>query len=155
MYVDSDIVVPVGAFGVLWQTMQDTKAQVVSGRYYQRGYPFANVWMKRHEHRNYHCDGGLVEDLDACGMGCVLIDRRWVSKELEKPLFKSKLLEENLIGAEDYYFCDKVKEKGGKIIGTTKVDCGHGPCRLMISTSNVNALRKMEIERGIDKGSIK
>jgi len=69
-------------------------------------------------------DGDLVE-VDACGMGCMLI-KKSVFEKLEEPYFQyTPRSKTSLQKGEDYYFCEKAKDAGFKIFCDTSVICGH------------------------------
>jgi len=147
VFVDHDVLLPVNTFSTLLEALLRRGAQVAAGRYYLRGFPYANIWGIRHGKGYAFTETEKEAEIDGCGLGCTLIDIKWVEANLKPPLFVTTRDEQGrTIGTEDYYFCRKVKEAGGKIIGVPSVDCGHVETRRTVVTSrNGDLLRKMEL----------
>lgn len=147
MCVDHDVLLPINTFSTLFEALKRRSAQVVAGRYYLRGHPFANIWGLRSEKGYAFTESNHECELDGCGLGCTLIDIRWVEANLKSPLFVTTRDEHGqTIGTEDYFFCRKVKDAGGIIIGVPSVDCGHVESKRTVVTSrNGDLLRRMEL----------
>ncbi len=142
MWVDSDSVIRKGTFEKLLFTIRETKAVLVSGHYYQRGYPFASTWTKLFPNGvvgrvPFQPDSGLM-DIDGCGLGCALLDLNWIRENLKSPYFEVRSARDGSEGVtwEDTHFCLLIREKGGKIIGDTSVSCGHLFTRREINETN-------------------
>ena len=146
MSVDFDVVLPKGAFSSLLETMIRTKSQIVTGKYYLRGYPYANIWAIEHEHKRYFTDSDQECKLDGCGMGCALLDVAWINAHLKPPFWRTKY-EKGEFETEDFFFCSKIREAGGVIIGEPKVACGHLSPGIVVTSANAQALRVIEIEK--------
>jgi hypothetical protein len=126
MFVDHDVLLPPGSFSSLLESLLRRNAQVAAGRYCLRGYPYTNIWGKRVLDGKMFVDSEVEAELDGCGMGCTLIDIKWVKENLTEPLWKTTHDENGrTIETEDYYFCNKVRVAKGIIIGVPSVDCGH------------------------------
>lgn len=155
MFIDSDTKPPKGFWAILREVMERTKAQVVAGMYLQRGYPYANIWARVENGKAFHlCAGGEGEvEIHACGMGCTLIDLTWVRKNLERPFFRIIHGEGSKDYAlwEDFYFCKKVIEHGGKVLGVPRVFCGHMAPRQEVTKEFAQFSRKAYIEAEMAK----
>lgn len=149
MFVDSDNLLPSGAFSKLLEVMQQQEdAVVVCGNYYQRGYPYAPVWVSiGPTGKPGYC---LCKDDTADppllvhgGFGCALIDVKWTEKNLEKPYFVLQTDEEDHTAYEDAYFCRQVRRAGGCVYGAPKIGiCGHILFPEVVTEKNVDRLRK-------------
>jgi hypothetical protein len=121
MFVDADTRPPPNAAVKLMTTMRETNAQIVSGHYYQRGYPYACIWAMTDGKTSWHVDAASgVHVIHGCGMGCVVIDAKWCREHVTRPWFK---LDGKLW--EDFYFCKKVQEAGGAVVGNADVRAVH------------------------------
>ena len=150
-FVDADTAVPPGAFELLMESMD--KAQVISGHYVRRGWPYTSVWSK-------HVDGVKggrvyfqttaaegVHEITTTGMGCALINLRWCQQNLKEPWFYYKsALDGDQAVMEDLYFCGKVREAGGKILGDARVRCRHLMAPEFVDDDNMLELRKKNVE---------
>jgi len=152
MWVDHDVLLPINTFSSLFEALKRRSAQVVAGRYYLRGHPYANIWALRHGNGFAFTESEKETEIDACGLGCTLIDVRWVEAKLKPPLFVTTRDEHGqTVGTEDYYFCRKVKDAGGIIIGVPSVDCGHVESKRTVVTSrNGDLLRRMELQGDLE-----
>lgn len=155
--IDSDMFIPYGTFSFLLEIMLRRKVQVVSGKYYQREYPYANVWGKLVGEGSYHVDADKGEhEVDGVGLGIALIDFRWVMANLERPFFKIAKSEGSMIIWEDYYFCHKVMEAGGVVLGTANLVAGHLTRRKLVDDLSVEYYRThdalMMRQQAVDKG---
>jgi len=128
-FVDADTAVPVGAFEKLLASTD--RAEVVSGYYVRRGWPYTSVWSNKVStgKGDIFCQttaGEGVHEIHATGLGCALINLRWCQKHLQEPWFyyKSAIANDSRI-MEDLYFCEKVREAGGRIVGDANVRCRH------------------------------
>lgn len=154
MFVDSDLTRLSGAFPKLLETLKRHDAVVASGHYCQRGYPFASTWTKmspttegRAGRISFRPGSGVV-DIDACGMGCALIDLRWVHEHLEMPYFQTRpsLIDDNVTVGEDTDFCLKVRALNGRIVGDCAVSAGHLYMRQEILHETADQFRRHHLE---------
>lgn len=141
MFVDSDMVVPSNAFDLLYESMQ-AGAQVASGHYYKRGYPFTSNWLRVVDDKvvpvvPVATDG--IMDLDGTGLGCTLIDFKWVQKHFSAPVF-SMTSPEGRFCPEDLLFCWKVNSAGGRVVGDARVSCGHIGHSIVVDGHNATVL---------------
>jgi hypothetical protein len=153
LFVDSDVIPPVEAFGQL----RRHDRPVVSGLYYVDGdQPHPAAWvldeMENPSSVSIDDEGRLVVDddgtavvrdpdenglftVDAIGLGCVLVHAS-VFDEIEKPWFRwTKGYEDHPwdlrqmgeVGgvSEDFYFCHKLSDAGYEIHLDTSVRCAH------------------------------
>ena len=150
-FVDADTAVPPGAFELLMESMD--KAPVISGHYVRRGWPYTSVWSKRVDglkgetvyFQTTATEG--VHEINTTGMGCALINLRWCKENLEFPWFyyKSALGDDQAV-MEDLFFCDKVLDAGGKILGDARVRCRHLMAPEFVDDDNMLELRKKNIK---------
>ena len=148
MFVDADNIIPTGAFETLLETLEKTGAVMVSGYYLQRGFPFGPVWFKWFEDRQ--CAGqvqpreGITspQRIDICGLGCALVRLGWVRENIEKPWFRIMEREDGKMVWEDTYFCLKIRERGGLVVGDPRVVSDHLFKREVINAQTVERLRK-------------
>ena len=107
----------VEALRLLYETIQREDVDVVSGMYLERlsKRVCARKWNDIEKQYEYYRKSeleGKITQVDAVGMGCCLIDTR-IFTNLDYPWFK---YEEKTGGlSEDLYFCERVRELGGKI----------------------------------------
>lgn len=143
LFLDADMVVPVDGLVRLSKAMDQTKAAIVTGCFYQRGAPFACTWSVIREGKpcftEFTPNSGL-HDLYATGLAFTLIDVQWVAKNLRPPFFIIQCDGEKTLW-EDGYFCTRVKAAGGVIMGDTGVQTGHLGFRSIIHCNNVTQLR--------------
>ena len=147
-FVDADTVVPPGAFPKLLKTLQENKVQAVSGYYYRRGYPYTSVWAKRNgvdnEWHHVEAKSGLHE-IESSGLGCCLIDLKWVQANMTRPYFVCKQHENGTLITDDISFFEQMRERGGKLLGDADVRCSHVHTRLLITDKNVDSLRREQV----------
>ncbi len=90
LFLDSDMVPPPDAFHRLLETLLETKASMVAGHFYRRGYPYTLTWFKIVNDKNKEVcaspEVGFAE-IDCCGLACNLIDVRWIQEHLNEPFF--------------------------------------------------------------------
>lgn len=142
LFVDYDTILPPGAFGTLLEALRRTGSQVATGKYFLKGFPFTNIWAKKQGENLLHVDCGVETEIDGCGMGCALIDVRWL-RENVKPPYWTTSYDEGGLSTEDYPFCSKVIAAGGKILAVPSVKCGHVG-RLIVTEENASLLRFVE-----------
>lgn len=146
--VDSDMVVPPDGFHRLNQAMSATGAAIVTGAFYQRGYPFSCTWSVEHEGKLVFAEyapGSGLKQLKATGLAFTLLDLEWISKNLDRPFFRMHHCGEVTVW-EDGDFCNRVIEKGGLILGDTSVQCGHLLFRGSVDYRNVTSLRMQHMQ---------
>ncbi len=146
--VDSDCVVPEGAFEKLYTTLRERKAQAVLAHNYMRGYPYVCSWFKIHSGKVVRVDAGSgVHQITNGGLHCCLIDLKWVQEHLEKPFFKynpNGLESERIM--EDAYFFKLIREAGGLVLGNANVRSGHTYTRVVVCDKTAKLLRTMQRE---------
>lgn len=147
MSLDADVLVPKNAFSDLWKTAKETGAEVVSGNYRRRGYPYTSVWYAETEigNRTVVSNKGL-HDLKITGLGCVLINLDWLITHLDPPY---SLFETDTYGSlitDDTSLFKKITAAGGKIIGDASVDCAHYGDGLPVTRKNEAILRQAHLE---------
>jgi hypothetical protein len=141
-FVDSDIVVPSGGFGKLMEAMTLHHADFVSGHYYQRTPPHLCVWAAKLSEGFGYVDAPPSEnpvELYATGLGCGLLDLHKINK-YPRPLFEMQTIGERIIW-EDAFFCQRVHQVGGKILGHPGVRCLHLGHKAPVGDGNVEFLR--------------
>lgn len=85
-----------------------------------------NVYIEAEHVEGCHSVAHFTKPFEVvgCGASCLLMSRELLEK-MEKPYFKTTEFDEGKICSEDLYFCDKVREVGGKIICDPQVVCTH------------------------------
>jgi hypothetical protein len=150
-WLDDDMVVPGFAVERLRLALDETKAQMVCGRYSRRGYPYTSVWSLWDEEKQRYdqCDAkeGRYE-ISSSGLGCALVDVRWVEEHVERPWFRMTQGKEFVIATEDVSFCEGIRRGGGKIVGEAGVRCGHLTGRGVVDDESETRLRAEEVEHG-------
>lgn len=174
-FIDDDTIAPLGAFPKLLEVMQTTGARVVSGHYYRRGWPYTCVWSKELP-RPANLETDLpaqqgaeelktawfpvdalegIHEIHTSGLGCALIDLRWVSQNIQPPWCEMLKGEKGTIVSDDTTFLTKVREKGGLILGHAGVRCVHLGERTMIHEGTVDYLRQQVIlQKQTESGNI-
>lgn len=158
LFVDSDCVVQYKSFVRLMETMDDAKAVMVAGHSYRRGWPFTNVWSI-----DYGREKGVMQvdckpnavvpmEIHGAGFSCNLIDLEWVKEMIRPPYFTLGTEEEGGAAGEDWRFCKKIRDAGGRIMGDPRVRSGHEFGQLIVCDGNVETLRKEEIRKMLGDG---
>ncbi len=149
-FIDSDQGIPKGAFPRLLKVIQEENAQLVSGHYFRRGYPYSGVWSKKLPNGDisylWAPEADALCEVLATGLGCALVDVAWVKEHLMEPYFLMQICNEGTMITEDLYFCDKITAAGGKILGDQSVRCSHVHRPLEINDDNVDYLRERDLE---------
>ncbi len=150
-FIDADTRPPNGALKKLLDVLQEKKCTMVSGYYVQRGYPFVSTWGKKKEGEDLEKENVLVpikEDesvikIDTCGLGCALIDMKWVSDNLIAPFFLMQPDPDvpTLYRWEDAFFCKKIMDAGGVVYGVTDVVSVHMGRRVEVTPTSAEILR--------------
>lgn len=116
LFCDSDIVPPLNILNMI----EDNKDVVSAVNFTWKGNELIPLIMKEVK-GGYKADNKKIVDkneiieIDAIGLGCVLI-KRGIFEELKKPYFEFKFNNEGLlINGEDFNFCEKIKKLGIKI----------------------------------------
>lgn len=151
-FVDDDMIIPDDAYCQLLEVFsyRRPKPCAVSGHYYRRGFDYTCVWSLSDE----RIPGGLgrvdadsgIHQITWSGLGCCLIDVKWVKENLEPPYFTMKIGERSTEVTDDTSFFDKVKEKNGIVYGHADVRCGHLGSRSVICDRTVDSMRRIELE---------
>lgn len=127
-FLDSDVICPPDTV----ERLLAHKQPIISALYYRR-YPPYNpaMWVKSPqptEQGKYtpimEFPKGQIVEADVIGLGACLIHRR-VFEKLEKPWFKWTEGWEKGGVSEDFYFCEKAKQAGFRILVDTSILCKH------------------------------
>jgi hypothetical protein len=147
MFVDDDNFIPRGSFKLLYDLMVEKNPVVVSGDYLRRGYPYTSVWSVYRGEKTFQANATEgVHEINCSGLGCALIDVEWVEKNLEKPYFYMEQNEEGTQITDDVTFFRQIREKGGRVLGHARVQCGHAGRRVMFTRDSVEDWRKLDID---------
>lgn len=150
-FLDDDMDVPLDAFERLLKTLEDRKASMVTGYYYRRGYPFTSVWAIKKEVNGEKSFFQVIAtkgvyEIDTTGLGCCLVDLRWLGAHVKPPWFRIYEREDGTVMWEDCYFCKKIQEAGGLILGNADVRPGHLIAGILVSDKNADKLRKENLD---------
>ena len=149
-FIDADMLPPPDAFKLLLDSLVSEKAVVSVGHAYRRGYPFTGLWFKVREGRFWHCTAkeniGIYE-IDGSGLACNLVDLKWVERNIEPPYFFMGRVE-GVKGFvwEDAWFFNKIAEGRGKVVGDSRVRCGHLGLEVEVNDRTAEGLRREAIE---------
>jgi hypothetical protein len=147
LFVDQDTVLPRGAVSRLYKTLTENNAAVVSGRYVRRGFPYTCVWSAIKDGKWCQVDaGGGVHQILTSGLGCALIDLRWVHAHIRPPFFYMRHNGRSTLVTDDVTFFETIHEAGGLVLGDAEVHCAHFGRREMCFELTESALRKTHIE---------
>lgn len=127
MFIDSDIIFPVGAIDNLIKMDKD----ISSGLYFSKSKPHVPMIMKLNEDGTHSIDKNIkfneIKRIDATGLGFCLIKAE-IFKKIKYPWFKFEWRikdgKEYQIG-EDLSFFDKVKKAGYSVYLNTGIICPH------------------------------
>ena len=130
MWFDSDMVFEPDVMLKLFDTMDKTGADIVSGLYFRRAAPYTPVAFSHfdvdEEGKAHfeHYEGELTgtHEVDAVGFGCVLMKTQVLADVFEK--FEDCFSPIAKVG-EDLSFCWRAKQLGKKIVLDTDVKLGH------------------------------
>lgn len=128
LWLDSDMTFPVDTIARLKASL-DAGADIASGIYFRRSYPYTPVLFKSLDFDNKASEGyddyptdGKPFEIAGCGFGCVLMKTdviRNVATEFGAPFTPYN-------GAgEDLSFCWRALQTGAKIVCDPAVKCGH------------------------------
>ena len=149
-FIDDDVLPPLNAIQKLFSHKKD----FVSGLYFAKQEPhFPQIFTHNKETKErydavYDYPKDELIEVDACGAGCMLINRD-IFKKLKQPYFQYiPKSEDKPRKGEDFFFCEKVKKAGFKIYCDTSVICRHigtkyiGPDHWEISKMRIEELKK-------------
>jgi len=125
-FLDDDVEVPYMACRQLMATLKQAAddVMIVGGIYPARQYPTEPiVYRGTGAGPFWRWKKNTIFECDLIGTGCMLIKTE-VFKHLEKPWFKT-IDTDNAKITDDAWFCDKVREKGFKILADAHVICKH------------------------------
>lgn len=130
LWLDSDMVFSPDVLSCLSRTMEETKADMVTGVYFRRVEPFTPVLYEKLEMKdgkvNYKdwCDLPKedVFEVAGCGFGCVLMNTDVALSILAK--FHEMFLPFDGMG-EDLAFCWRARQCGYKIVCNQTLPLGH------------------------------
>ena len=152
-WIDVDNLIPRGALEKMLNLLLERKVQAVSGFYYRRGYPYTSVWSKKSDKWFFQVqpmEG--IHEIDAAGLGCAVVDVKWVVKNMTKPYFICGVAEDGTLVMDDVSFFGQLRQKGGVLLGDASIRCGHLQEREIINDGNVDRLRKVKQELSNDMG---
>lgn len=127
LMVDSDIVVPSGALGMLLEG----SSPVVLGCYPRRGEDGGTEVFLPGQRDFTDANRVMAQDLPngrfsakGGGMGCALV-RADVFRSVQRPWFRYVEYDDGAVLSEDNYFCDLCTRNGIPIEADGRVRCGH------------------------------
>ena len=141
LFIDSDHIMPVD---MLDKLIENADSAMVSGLICKRGYPYETVVFKFNKAAQLkqvmvEANGDILE-VDACAMGCTLINLRKLSA-LNTPYFTDGHFR------HDLNLCMKFKsELGASIKVDTRIEVGHLCNPTIVYPSNANLLRQRNME---------
>lgn len=144
--VDSDMIFPEDTVGRLYRALVDSDAQVASGMYVRRGHPYTSVWSKwagGEWHQVSATEG--IHEIDMTGLGCALIDFRWLRENLSPPYCRYERRYDRVDVLDDESLFVDVKAKGGKIVGVGEVQCGHLLRPEVVTVANADQFRGLKV----------
>lgn len=118
----------------------------VSGLYARRHYPCWNEMLMRGKDANGNegyisipegsYEKGELITCDVVGFGCILMKTE-ILRSMEKPWFKWSEHRVQRGKSEDFWFCERAREAGIRIVVDTSVVCRHmGPIKILPGSSN-------------------
>jgi len=132
LFIGDDMIPPYDGLLKLYDAFEEGQYDVLAGLYFMKQeYPVPIMWRRdivgpMREYRDYQ--PGEVVDCDVVGMDFTLI-RPSIFEKIEKPYFYTGTVVTadggRLTRTEDVYFCDKVREVGGRIGCHTGVRVSH------------------------------
>jgi len=145
--LDSDCLVPKGAFTKLYATLTSRSAQAVLAHNYMRGYPYVSSWFSPLGDTFVHSSAGSgVHKIRSGAFHCVLIDLKWVKENMKEPYFKyTPHKDEEYRVMEDAWFFKKMGESSGLVLGDADVRTGHVYTRIVVSDKTIGVLRKLQL----------
>lgn len=142
-FMDDDTITPRGGITELMRVMdEDPECVAVSGHYLRRGYPYTCVWSKKvgDTFLQISSDGGIHE-IDMTGLGCCLLNFKWLEKNVPQPWFKMKQDDNRTIVSDDITLFEKIRAAGGKVLGNANVRCPHIGKREFVITETADSYR--------------
>lgn len=147
-FLDSDMLPdPMSPLALLEVLKSTPDAVMTTGHAYRRGYPHTSVWTKVHQNRAMQVTAPSTTppfEIESAGSACNMIDVKWVRDNLTKPWFvQGQVIHEGrpVEVNEDSWFCQRIREKGGKIIAVPQVRPGHLHAGIVINDNNADYLR--------------
>ena len=155
LMIDSDMILPDGIVDKLIGMDVD----VASALYFAKNPPYMPIIRFKKENENYYESRAVSlnerVEVDAAGLGCMLIKAGVVKKLLEKEKKIFDMTEREVRGqkipiGEDVYFCELLKKHGHKIFVNTGIICGHIGMDIITQDQYLfvlnNAIKQMEKE---------
>lgn len=143
VFVDADTLWPNGGFRRLMEVMLERRPAVVTGRYYRRGWPYDCVWSKGQ--KRVDAKSG-VHAIDCAGLGCAIIDMKWILQHLSPPFFTTYIEGKQTAVFDDVSFYRKVRAADGVILGVADVFCAHLGQRIHVDEESANHYRAMHMK---------
>lgn len=130
LWLDSDMVFSPDVLSTLSRTMQETKADMVTGVYFRRVEPFTPVLYEKLELKDGQVEYEDLRELPkenvfevaGCGFGCVLMNTDVAMSVLAK--FHEMFTPFGNMG-EDLAFCWRARQLGYKIVCNQTLPLGH------------------------------
>lgn len=146
-FIDDDMLIPRGTLPRMLEVFKQNPGLVaVSGHYYRRGSPYTCVWSMEIDGQWNQVDAlDGVHTIHTSGLGCCLIDVKWVKQHLTYPYFEMKHNGKYCTVTDDITFFEKIRAAGGTVVGDAGIRCGH-LTRIVINDASVKYLRRLELE---------
>lgn len=143
LLIDSDHLVPDELLDLL---VENADAAVVSGLICKRYYPYDTVAFKcMPDGELQQCvieTRGKVIEVDACAMGCTLINLNIIAKWLKEGKLTAPVFHDRGKFRSDLNFFLDVRKLGGRILLDTRVEIGHMSDPLIVTPKNAQMLRE-------------
>lgn len=151
-FMDDDTCTPKGGLTHLMKVMDEDERHpvAVSGYYLRRGDPYTPVWACEKDGSWYQvtAEGG-VHEIHMTGLGCCLLDLKWMEKNLEQPWFRMKQDEKVTLITDDTVLFEGIRKSKGVILGDAFVQCAHIGRREMITSATADMYRTfMRMKQG-------
>ena len=145
-FMDDDTLTPSGGITRLMDIMDkdERKPVAISGFYLRRGYPYTSVWSCQKDDGWYQvtADSGL-HVIHSSGLGCCLIDLKWLKKNVPEPWFRMKQDDHKTLITDDGVLFEGIRKAGGVLLGDGAIQCAHVGRREIITSENANRLREI------------
>ncbi len=156
LFLDADMLTPLGTFDMLFEALVTEKVQEVSGHYRRRVHRYNSVWVKINEAAQhlFQSDaekGTGTHVIHSSGLGCNLIDLTWCEKNLSHPWFKIGDNPDGSYTWEDAYFHSILHQAKGKLLGHADVRCIHLAERMGVSDQNWKQLLVNSTQKQVEE----
>ncbi len=125
-FMDDDTITPTGGITRLMSLMDEKKVPAISGFYLKRGNPYTPVWSREQDGNWYNVDAdGGVHEIHVSGLGCCLLDLKWLDQNVPAPWFQMKQENGQTIITDDVVLFEAIRKAGGMILGDAGIQCPH------------------------------